>query len=175
MSKVKIVIGIIVALAIVIGLVLAFNTYKKRVEEHNNNSNNNIVKTETEKENVIKEDIVSKIVIEVNGKELEIELENNKATEELIQKLKEGPIEVEAEEYGEFEKVGPLGFSLTKDDKQIETTPGDVVLYQGNKISIFYASSAWEYTKLGKVKNIKGSDLKNILGDGDVTFVLKIK
>ena len=124
---------------------------------------------------LVKEEKMSEIVIEVNGKELEIELEDNKATEELIQKLKEGSIEVKAEEYGEFEKVGPLGFSLTKDDKQIETGPGDVVLYQGNKISIFYAPSAWEYTMLGKVKNIKGSDLKNILGDGDVTLVLKIK
>ena len=124
---------------------------------------------------LVKEEKMSGIVIEVNGKELEIELEDNKATEELIQKLKEGSIEVKAEEYGEFEKVGPLGFSLTKDDKQIETGPGDVVLYQGNKISIFYAPSAWEYTMLGKVKNIKGSDLKNILGDGDVTLVLKIK
>ena len=124
---------------------------------------------------LVKEEKMSEIVIEVNGKELEIELEDNKATEELIQKLKEGSIEVKAEEYGEFEKVGPLGFSLTKDDKQIETDPGDVVLYQGNKISIFYAPSAWEYTMLGKVKNIKGSDLKNILGDGDVTLVLKIK
>ena len=124
---------------------------------------------------LVEEEKMSEIVIEVNGKELEIELEDNKATEELIQKLKEGSIEVKAEEYGEFEKVGPLGFPLTKDDKQIETNPGDVVLYQGNKISIFYAPSSWEYTMLGKVKNIKGSDLKNILGDGDVTLILKIK
>lgn len=124
---------------------------------------------------LLEEETMSKIVIEVNGKVLELEMEDNKAAKELEEKLKNGAIEVKAEDYGDFEKIGELGFNLTKDDKQIETDPGDVVLYQGNKISIFYAPNAWEYTKLGKIVNVDKEKLKSILGDGDVTFEIKIK
>ena len=54
MSKTKIVIAILVFLAIAIGLVLAFNTYKKRVED--SNSNNNVAASEPKQENVVKEE-----------------------------------------------------------------------------------------------------------------------
>lgn len=124
---------------------------------------------------LVEEETMSKIVIEVNGEVLELETEDNTAVKELKEKLKNGAIVVKAEDYGDFEKVGDLGFSLTKNDKQIETDSGDVVLYQGNKISIFYAPSAWEYTKLGKITNADSEELKSILGDGDVTFEIKIK
>lgn len=113
------------------------------------------------------------IKIEVNGKELIVELENNQATKELVQKLNSGNVVVNASEYGGFEKVGALGFSLTTEDKQIKTEAGDIVLYQGNQISLFYNSNSWSYTKLGKVTNFNASQLKEILGNGDVTLTLK--
>lgn len=72
-----------------------------------------------------------------------------------------------------FEKVGDLGFSLPQSDEYITTSPGDVVLYNGDEISVFYNSNSWEYTKLGKIQN--SGDLKNILGSGDVTLVLSLK
>jgi len=113
------------------------------------------------------------IKVEVNNKELIVELEDNQATKELIKKLNEGNVIVEAQEYGGFEKVGSLGFSLTRDDKQIKTEAGDIVLYQGNQISLFYNSNSWSYTKLGKVTNVSASELKDLLGTGDVTITLK--
>ncbi len=113
------------------------------------------------------------IKIEINNKELIVELEENQATKELTQKLNDGDVVVNAQEYGGFEKVGSLGFSLTKDDKQIETKAGDIVLYQGNQISLFYNSNSWSYTKLGKVTNVSASELKDIVGTGDVTITLK--
>jgi hypothetical protein len=113
------------------------------------------------------------IKIEVNNKELVVELENNQATKELVKKLESGSVVVKASEYGGFEKVGSLGFSLTRDDKQIKTEAGDIVLYQGNQISLFYNSNSWSYTKLGKVTSMSASELKNVLGDGDVTLTLK--
>ena len=115
----------------------------------------------------------NKIKIEVNNKELEVSLENNQATRELLQKLNSGNVVVKASEYGGFEKVGSLGFSLTKDDKQIKTEAGDLVLYQGNQISLFYNSNSWSYTKLGKVTNLSSSELKDVLGTGDVTLTFK--
>ena len=115
----------------------------------------------------------NKIIIEVNNRELEVTLENNQATKELVQKLNSGNVTVKASEYGGFEKVGSLGFSLTKDDKQITTQAGDLVLYQGNQISLFYNSNSWSYTKLGKVTNLSANELKKVLGNGDVTLTLK--
>ncbi len=113
------------------------------------------------------------IKIEVNNKELIVDLEDNQATKELIQKLNNSNVVVDAQEYGGFEKVGSLGFSLTRDDRQIKTDAGDIVLYQGNQISLFYNSNSWSYTKLGKVTNMTASELKDVLGDGDVTLTLK--
>ena len=113
------------------------------------------------------------IKLKVNGQTLDVKLENNKATKELLEKLKKGSIKINAKEYGGFEKVGELGFSLPTSDKYIKTSPGDLVLYEGDEISLFYNSNSWEYTKLGKVQNVK--DIKKILGTGDVTITLSLK
>jgi len=111
--------------------------------------------------------------IKVNGEVLTVKLENNKATKALVEKLKKGDIKINAKEYGGFEKVGGLGFSLPTSDKYITTSSGDLVLYNGDEISLFYNSNSWDYTKLGKVQN--ANNLKKILGTGDVTLILSLK
>ncbi len=108
------------------------------------------------------------IKIKVNNQELELELEKNSAVEAFMEILKEKDVVVDAHDYHNFEKVGSLGFSLPRDDKNITTQPGDIVLYQGNQVCIFYNSNTYDYTKLGRVKN---TNLKEILGDGDVTLI----
>ena len=122
----------------------------------------------------IKEENIDMIKIKVNSNILEVKLEDNEATKSLIERLKNGDISVNANEYGGFEKVGNLGFSLPRNDKNITTSAGDIVLYQGNQISLFYNSNSWSYTKLGRVQNVSGAELKNILGSGDVTLILSI-
>ena len=122
----------------------------------------------------IKEENIDMIKIKVNSNVLEVKLEDNEATKSLIERLKNGDISVNANEYGGFEKVGNLGFSLPRNDKNITTSAGDIVLYQGNQISLFYNSNSWSYTKLGRVQNVSGAELKNILGSGDVTLILSI-
>ena len=72
-------------------------------------------------------------------------------------------------DYGSFEKVGPLGSSLPANDTQITTEPGDVILYQGNQITIYYDVNSWNFTRLGKVQDLSQKELNSILGDGDVT------
>ena len=114
------------------------------------------------------------IKIKVNSNILEVKLEDNEATKSLVERLKNGDISVNANEYGGFEKVGSLGFNLPRNDKSITTSAGDIVLYQGNQISLFYNSNSWSYTKLGRVQNVSGAELKNILGSGDVTLILSI-
>ena len=112
--------------------------------------------------------------IEVNGKVLNVKLDNNEATKTLIEKLKKGDIKINAKEYGGFEKVGDLGFLLPINDAYIKTSPGDLVLYQGNQVSLFYNSNSWNYTKLGEVQNVSETELKNILGTGDVEIILRL-
>ena len=122
-----------------------------------------------------KEEKIDMIKIRVNNKVLEVKLEDNESTKSLVERLKNGDISVKANEYGGFEKVGDLGFSLPRNDKNITTSAGDIVLYQGNQISLFYNSNSWSYTKLGKVQNVSSKDLKNILGSEDVSLVLSLK
>ena len=110
------------------------------------------------------------VKVKINDEVFDVKLENNSATQDLIKELKKGNITVNASEYGGFEKVGDLGFSLPTNDENIGTAPGDIVLYQGDKISLFYGSHSWSYTKLGKIDNVDSNKLKEVLGSGDVTL-----
>lgn len=115
------------------------------------------------------------VKVKINEDILDVELENNSATQEFIKELEKGNITVNATEYGGFEKVGELGFSLPTSDENINTEPGDIVLYQGDKISLFYGSHSWSYTKLGKIDNISSNELKEVLGQGNVTLVFSLE
>ena len=115
------------------------------------------------------------VKVKINDEVFDVKLENNSATQELIKELKKGNVTVNASEYGGFEKVGELGFSLPTSDENIGTVPGDIVLYQGDKISLFYGSHSWSYTKLGKIDDIDSNKLKEVLGSGDVTLEFSLK
>ncbi|MCH5166520.1 MAG: hypothetical protein J1F35_01380 [Erysipelotrichales bacterium] len=117
---------------------------------------------------------VKNIKIRVNDEVLDVKLEDNAATQVLIERLKQEDITINASEYGNFEKVGYLGFALPTNDIQTATKPGDVMLYQGNQITIFYESNSWSYTKIGEITNKTQDELKSILGYGGVTLVLSI-
>ena len=115
------------------------------------------------------------VKVKINDKVFDVKLENNSATQELINVLENGNVTVNATEYGGFEKVGDLGFSLPTSDENVNTNPGDIVLYQGNQISLFYSSHSWSYTKIGKIENIDSNNLKEVLGSGNVTLVFTLK
>ena len=115
------------------------------------------------------------VKVKINEDILDVKLENNSATQEFIKELEKGNITVNATEYGGFEKVGELGFSLPASDENINTEPGDIVLYQGDKVSLFYGSHSWSYTKLGKIDNISSNELKEVLGPGNVTLVFSLE
>ena len=57
----------------------------------------------------------------------------------------------------------------------MDTSAGDIVLYQGDQISLFYGENSWSYTRLGRVRDADGARLQEILGDGDVSVVLKLE
>lgn len=101
--------------------------------------------------------------------------EDNSSAQAFRELLEQGPLTVEMSDYGGFEKVGLLGSTLERNDVQITTEPGDVILYQGNQITIYYGTNTWSFTKLAKIQD--PSDLQQKLGQGtvEVTFSLEGK
>ena len=92
--------------------------------------------------------------------------EQNASTEELKKML---PLTINMSMYGGFEQVGSIGHSLTRNDKQTTTQYGDIVLYSGDKIVIFYGSNSWSYTRLGHI-NLSQQEMTDLLSHGDVTI-----
>ena len=109
--------------------------------------------------------------IHVNNTVLAVKAENNSSSEALLQLLEAGDITISMHDYGSFEKVGPLGTTIPRNDEDITTTPGDVILYQGNQVTIYYDENRWDFSKLGHI-DIGQDKLKAILGSGDVTVTL---
>ncbi len=115
-----------------------------------------------------------KINIEVNGQTLTATLADNSSAQAFSEMLEKGKVIVEMSDYGDFEKVGSLGTTLPRNDEYITTEPGDLILYQGNSITIYYDVNSWNFTRLGKIDDITQSELKNILGKGNVTAVFSL-
>ncbi|ADU21278.1 cyclophilin-like fold protein [Ruminococcus albus] len=113
-----------------------------------------------------------KLKISVKGTELTATLADSTAAKELAEKLEAEPATVTLNEYGGFEKVGKLPWTLTKTDESIVTKAGDIMLYQGNQMTIFYNSNSWSYTKLGHIDNITSDELAKLFGEGNITVTL---
>ena len=92
-----------------------------------------------------------------------------KAFQEL---LSQGPVTVEMTDYGGFEKVGPLGTTLPQNDQPITTEPGDVILYQGDQITIYYGTNSWNFTRLARIDD--PADLQEKLGEGTVSVTFSL-
>jgi len=115
-----------------------------------------------------------KLNITIDGKTLPVILVENEATRTLVAALQESPITYEADDYGGFEKVGALGRSLPTSNQQITTEAGDVILYSGNQIVLFYGSNTWSYTRLGRIQYTTLDELKSFLkaGQGRISVTL---
>lgn len=110
--------------------------------------------------------------ITVGDYELLATFEDNTSAEEFKNLLAQGPVTVEMDDYGGFEKVGDLGTTLTRNDRQITTEPGDVILYQGNQITIYYGTNTWSFTRLARIDD--PTDLKAKLGEGTVQITFSL-
>ena len=100
--------------------------------------------------------------------------ENNESVEALKTLAEEG-LRIDMSMYGGFEQVGSIGQSLPRDDRQTTTTSGDIVLYSGNQLVVFYGSNSWAYTRLGHITDQTPEQMKALLGNGDVTITLSMK
>ena len=109
------------------------------------------------------------LVMEVNGKQFYPAPENNSSAEAFLEKLNSGPVKLELHDYGNFEKVGPLPWELPRNDEQFTTVPGDIILYQGNQLTVYYDENTWSFTRLAHIDGVTKEELLEVLGDGDVT------
>ena len=111
--------------------------------------------------------------VQVGGSTFTAVLEQNQAADALVRMIQEGPVTLELHDYAGFEKVGPLGQALPTSNVQTETRAGDIVLYQGDQIVLFYGSNSWSYTRLGHIQDLTGWE--EALGGGDVTVTFSLE
>ena len=129
---------------------------------------------EAQAQTIKEEDMTEKMYITIGNQTLSVTLVKNNATEALMAALAANPITYEADDYGGFEKVGALGMSLPTNNQQLTTQAGDVILYSGNQIVLFYGSNSWSYTRLGRIEYESLEQLKSFLkaGQGRVSVTL---
>ena len=104
--------------------------------------------------------------LSVDNQELNVTWEKNESVKALKELL---PLTIEMHEYGGFEQTGSIGQSIVRNDSQIDVVPGDIVLYNGNAISVFYNNSSWSYTRLGHII-LDNSELNTLLNKSNVTL-----
>ena len=117
-----------------------------------------------------------KLYVTIGGVTKSATLVDNKAAQELVARLQEADVTVTLNTSGGFEIWGALGFSLTTSNEQIKAQPGDIILYNGSNICMFYGSNSWSYTRLGRFDGMTESELKTFLkaGESDISVKLSV-
>ena len=122
------------------------------------------------------ETMTTKMYITIDGRTEAVTLTNNSATQALVAKLQEASVTVTLNSSGSFEIWGALGFSLPTSNEQINAQPGDIVLYNGSNICMFYGTNSWNYTLLGKIDGLSESELRTFLkaGESNISVTLSL-
>ena len=108
----------------------------------------------------------------IDETDVDVAWEENQSVEALRALCQSGPLTITMSRYGGFEQVGPIGQRLPSSDSQITTQAGDIVLYSGDQIVVFYGSNSWAYTKLGHITDKSNQELTELLSNGDVTITI---
>ena len=123
-----------------------------------------------------KQTTMNKMYITIDGQTQAVTLVDNQATKTLVEKLQQAPVTATLNSSGGFEIWGALGFSLPTSNEQINAQPGDVILYNGSNICIFYGTNSWSYTRLGKIDGLSESQLRTFLkaGESNISVTLSL-
>ena len=108
------------------------------------------------------------MTLRIGETEVPVTWEDNTSVAALRELL---PLTIQMSMYGGFEQVGPIGQSIERNDTQISANYGDIVLYSGNQIVIFYGSNSWAYTRLGHV-DLSRQEMTELLSKGNVTVTI---
>ena len=124
-----------------------------------------------------KQTTMTKMYITIDGGQtLTATLADNSSAKALMEALKLAPITYEAHDYGNFEKVGPMGQSFPENNEDITTEPGDIILYQGSNLCLYYDTNTWNFTRIGKIEGLTQTELKQALkaGQGNIIVTLSL-
>ncbi|MBQ3385472.1 MAG: hypothetical protein IJG59_09740 [Erysipelotrichaceae bacterium] len=111
----------------------------------------------------------------IDEQEMNVAWEDNQSVKALTQLASEKELRISTSMYGGFEQVGSIGQSLPRNDVQTETGPGDIVLYSGNQIVVFYGSNSWSYTRLGHILDKNEQELAELLSKDNVTLTITVE
>ena len=114
------------------------------------------------------------LLLTIDGTAVDVQWQNNTAVTELYV-LAQNAITVHTSAYGGFEQVGSLPQSFSRSDAQMTTQPGDIVLYSGNQLVVFFGSNSWSYTKLGHISGLSADELTVLLDKDQTVIELQIK
>ena len=116
-----------------------------------------------------------KLQIHVNDTTFTATLEENSSAKAFAEFLTQGDMTLDMHDYGSFEKVADLPRSFPRNDKQIDTDAGDIILYQGKSITIYYDKNSWNFTRLARIDNVNKKRLQQILGKGNVKATFSVE
>ena len=114
------------------------------------------------------------IFVTVNGETRSAVLCDNASADAFLALLREGDVVINMHDYGGFEKVGELGTSIVRSDEYITTTPGDIILYLGNNITVYYSVNSWNFTLLGHIEDATEENMRAFLGTGNPTVTFSL-
>ena len=129
-----------------------------------------IISGETEENPIMKT-----LTMKIDGKKVTVDWKENESVAALTELVEDKPLTVQTSMYGGFEQVGSIGTSLPRNDAQTTTQAGDIVLYSGNQIVVFYGTNSWAYTRLGHITDKTAAQMKDLLGNGNVTIEFSLE
>ena len=131
----------------------------------------------SEENEVMAQTMTQKMFITIGGVTKTATMVDNAATQELVTRLRQAPVTVTLNSSGGFEIWGALGFSLTTKNQQVNAQPGDIVLYNGSNICMFYGTNSWSYTRLGHIDGLSESELRTFLhaGESNISVTLSLE
>lgn len=158
---------------ILITCILFIGCSKQQILSGNSKESINLQNEEFTNESNRENENKMQMNVKVGDRNFIATLKDNEAVDVLVEMLKETGITIKMSDYAGFEKVGVLETNLPTNNQQITTQPGDIMLYQGNQIVLFYGSNTWNYTQIGHINNLSG--WQEALGNGDVTITLSLE
>lgn len=114
------------------------------------------------------------LIMKIDGTEVSVAWENNESVDAIRELAASGGLEINMSMYGGFEQVGSIGQSIPSSDEQTTTKAGDIVLYSGNQVVVFYGSNSWAYTRLGRITGKTEQELAEMLGKENVVLSFEI-
>ena len=134
-----------------------------------------VIPTDSKSEETEENPIMKTLTMKIDGVKVAVDWEENDSVTALAELVKDKPLTIKMSVYGGFEQVGPLGTGLPRNDAQTTPQAGDIVLYSGNQIVVFYGSNSWSYTRLGHIADKTAAQMKDLLGHGNVTIELSLE